>query len=293
MRLFTKFITTALLLATTINVAVGKPAAGIELLQSPAWLIRDGTEKALTRDSEVRGGDVIRTGERARVRIGLEEGSDIRIGPNARVEIPELSAPEERSGLFEGLVSVLRGAFRFTTGEVGAGRSRSIDIRVGAVTAGIRGTDIWGKATDARDFVVLIEGEIEVGTRESSTRLTEAGTAYIQPKDGPARPRERIPMETIGEFALETEPVPERGRLTPRGAWQVNLDSLRNRPRAENARDRYHEAGYPVRLESVRVEGERWHRLLLAGADSRQSAEQWARDFERDFGVRGAWVQKR
>lgn len=272
--------------------AVHAAAARIELLQSPAWLVRGEQETPLTRDAEIRSGDEIRTGERARVRVGLAEGSDVKIGPDARVELPELREPADEGGLFEGLVEIVKGAFRFTTGQVDADRRRDLEFRVGSVYAGIRGTDIWGKSAEDRDFVVLIEGEIEVGTREMSTRLTEPGTAYIQPEIGDAIPDERIPMETIQEFALETEPVPERGRLTPDGQWRVMLDSLRDESRARSARERYHEAGYPVELEAATVNGKRWYRLVLDGAATRESAQAWADEFERNFNVRSPWVRR-
>lgn len=272
--------------------AIAATAAQIELLQSPAWLVRDGQEQPLTRAAELRSGDIIRTGNRARVRIGLTEGSDIKIGPSARVELPRLQAPEQESGIFEGLVEVVRGAFRFTTGQVGVDRRRDMEFRVGAVVAGIRGTDIWGKAAADRDFVVLIEGDIEVGTGETSDRLDEPGTAWIQPKDGDAIPSERIPMATIQEFAQETEPVPERGRLTPDGRWRVMLDSLRDRARAQAALTRYRKAGYPVEIESARIGGQDWHRIVLPGAATRESARVWAAEFERRFDVRDPWVRR-
>lgn len=286
----TRMLLVAALLAPVCVVAA--PAAQIELLQSPAWVIRGDTEVPLTRDAELRSGDVIRTGKRARVRVGLAEGSDIKVGPEARVELSELQAPADEGGLFEGLVEIVRGAFRFTTGQLGADRRRDLEFHVGLVVAGIRGTDIWGKAADDRDFVVLIEGEIEVGTRQTTTRLSEPGTAYIQPKVGDAIPRKRIPMETIREYARETEPVPERGRLVPDGRWQVMLDSLRDPSRARLARERYRAAGYPVVIEIATVGGERWHRLVLEGAATRDSARAWADEFERTFDVRDPWVRR-
>ncbi|MDX1608677.1 MAG: SPOR domain-containing protein [Halofilum sp. (in: g-proteobacteria)] len=288
-------MTFRILLATVLLApfsAVAATAAQIELLQSPAWLVRGGQEEPLTRAAELRSGDIIRTGNRARVRIGLTEGSDLKIGPSARVELPRLQAPEQESGIFESLVEIVRGAFRFTTGQLGVDRRRDLEFRVGAVVAGIRGTDIWGKAAADRDFVVLIEGEIEVGTGEPSGRLDEPGTAYIQPKDGDAIPSEPIAMATIREFAQETEPVGERGRLTPDGRWRVMLDSLRERSRAQAALARYRAAGYPVELESVGIDGRDWHRIVLAGAPSRESARAWAAEFERRFDVRSPWLRR-
>ena len=40
-----------------------------------------------------------------------------------------------------------------------------MSIRVATVTAGIRGTDLWGKSAADRQIVCLIEGRIEVGAR--------------------------------------------------------------------------------------------------------------------------------
>jgi hypothetical protein len=278
-----------LLLAPTAGLA--QPGA-VELLQPPAWIIRGETQVPLTHDASLRSGDIVRTGVRARVRIGLAEGGDVKIGPSARVELPRLRTAEETGGIFEGIAEIVRGAFRYTTGATEVDRGRDLEFRVGTVTAGIRGTDIWGKAADDRDFVVLIEGEIEVGSGGRTTRLDRAGTAYIQPRDGEARSGVEIDSDTIAEFAQETEPVEGRGRLAPDGAWQVMLDSLRAVDRAERARARYREAGYPVVIERARVDGRQWHRIVLPGAASRDDARAFAEAFEADFGVIGAWVRR-
>lgn len=279
----------ALLLPATAGAAT---AAVVELVQPPAWIVRDGDTSPLGPGAQPRSGDIIRTGERTRLRLGLAEGSDIRIGPAARVELPRLEPAADEGGFFDGLVEVVRGAFRFTTGQAEAEHKRRIDIKVGAVTAGIRGTDIWGKAAADRDFVVLLEGEIEAGSRDRSTRLTEPGTAYIQPKDAPAQPGVAIDADTIAEFARETEPLPERGALTPDGDWVTVLDSLREPDRARAARARYREAGFPVEIEQATVEGQRWYRLVLPGAASRADARALAAELERAFDVRGPWVRR-
>ena len=39
---------------------------------------------------------------------------------------------------------------------------RDVRVKVNAVTAGIRGTDVWGKSESDRDIVCLLEGRIDV-----------------------------------------------------------------------------------------------------------------------------------
>jgi len=288
-----RILTTVALLAVLGPTATGAAApAAMEQLQPPAWLVRDGDTRVLRPDERLQAGDTIRTGARARLRIGLAEGSDVKMGSNARAEIPRLAAPESAGGVFELVADIARGAFRFTTGEVGSDRKRDVEISVGQVTAGIRGTDIWGKATPERDFIVLLEGEIEAQSGDTQARLDQPRTAFIQPRDDQPKPQARLPQAKIQRFAKQTEPVPERGILGPDGDWRVLLDSLQDQARARSARGRYREAGYPVDLATVEVDGQRWHRLELSGAISEQAATALARELEGEFNVREAWTRK-
>jgi hypothetical protein len=55
-----------------------------------------------------------------------------------------LAAPPgvQAGGLFEGLLDVVKGAFRFTTTLLSRAHRRRVDVRIANVTAGIRGTDV-------------------------------------------------------------------------------------------------------------------------------------------------------
>src|SRR5262249_39986566 len=81
-----------------------------------------------------------------------------------------------------------RGAPRFTT-DLFARReaARDVKIRIASVTAGIRGTDIWGKSDDRRDLVCLIEGKVEVSRgSDAPVTLDQPLDFYVAPKDGSA-----------------------------------------------------------------------------------------------------------
>src|SRR5205814_10323005 len=71
----------------------------------------------------------------------------------------ELSPARE---LFKAALNVLEGAFRFTTDLATKTRKREVSIRAAQVTAGIRGTDLWGRSRQGNEIVCLIEGEIAV-----------------------------------------------------------------------------------------------------------------------------------
>ena len=95
-----------------------------------------------------------------------------------------------------------RGAFRFTTSVLG--RQREIRARVGTATIGIRGTDVWGKHEDSRDFVVLLEGQIEIERDGRSVAMSEPLSLFMAPAGQPVnRPyRSRRLIRTLSVVGL-------------------------------------------------------------------------------------------
>ena len=60
-------------------------------------------------------------------------------------------------------LEVAKGAFRFTTGVFGNPRAeRDVNVKFGTITAGVRGTDLWGRSVNSDDLVCLLEGGITV-----------------------------------------------------------------------------------------------------------------------------------
>ena len=122
-------------------------SARVEAVQYPAWIDRDGKSAPLTPGTPLQSKDQLRTGANARVLLRLSEGSSVKLGENARFEVEEI----QQKGVFRAALQVLAGAFRFTTEAIAKRQHRDITIKVRNVTAGIRGTDVWGKAFDDRD----------------------------------------------------------------------------------------------------------------------------------------------
>src|SRR5689334_548720 len=85
--------------------------ATVEAVQYPAWLERGGASVPLVPGTRLQPRDQLRTGENARVRLKMGEGSAVKLGEKAHFVI---ESAENRS-VFRSTLSVLAGAFRFTS----------------------------------------------------------------------------------------------------------------------------------------------------------------------------------
>ncbi|MGH8706319.1 MAG: FecR domain-containing protein, partial [Burkholderiales bacterium] len=131
-------------LALAAQLALAAPAAVVEGIQMPAWVERDGMRIPLTVAMELKPGDRLLTGGDSRVLIRLAEGSIVKLGENGMLLLAELDP--RRDGVFQAVMRVAEGAFRFTTEALAKQRRRDVRISVATVTAGIRGTDLWGRS---------------------------------------------------------------------------------------------------------------------------------------------------
>ena len=192
-----------------IALALGWPAwaapqAVVDAVQAPAWRDRDGRAEALAPGMEVQSRDRIRTGEGSRVYLRLADGSTVKLGENGTLLAERLGPGDSK--FFSAALDVAKGAFRFTTDKLRKLSQRDVTIRVATVTAGIRGTDIWGKTEPERDFVCLLEGRITVSHKDGDTReMNEALTFYVAPRNQPPKGVEAADPETVRKWAAETE----------------------------------------------------------------------------------------
>ena len=129
--------------------------------QMPAWVERQGIRSALGIGDDILAGDTIITGDKARVLLSINDGSDIKIGAESQFSFDSASKPSASSP-FTASFRLVSGAFRYTTNKLKEQSKRNIDINVGVISVGIRGTDVWGKSGENDDTVVLIEGDVEI-----------------------------------------------------------------------------------------------------------------------------------
>jgi hypothetical protein len=213
-------------------------------VQYPAWLDRGGYSVPLTPGTPLRESDTLRTGTNARVLLELSEGSTVKLGENARFTVEKV----ESRGIFRSVMHVAYGAFRFTTSALGIGRKRQIDIRVRTVTAGIRGTDVWGKSTDARDLVCLLDGKISVRADEREPVTLDRPRDFYQRARGGEPRLGRVDEEQVRIWSKETEIDGAGPSARMGGKWRVIASKFYNRNDALALSRELRSRGYPAEV---------------------------------------------
>jgi hypothetical protein len=257
----------ALLLLFVLGLAPAAAQPSVEAVQSPAWVERAGVREPLAVGMVLRNSDRVVSGDDARIVLRMPEGSLVKLGSQAQLALDRLGVQHEPDGmLVTAALDVLRGAFRFTTQAAARFRGRrQIDVRIATLTAGIRGTDVWGKAAEDRDIVCLIDGRISVqrGT-EAAFVMDQPLSFYIAPKNEPALPVQPVPPEQLQKWALETDMQPGAGGAHRTGRWRVDLAVTRTQAEALALYDRLRESGYPAQIRPVK-DGEGYAYAIAIG----------------------------
>jgi cell division septation protein DedD len=231
-------------LAIAVSAGVHAQSAKVEAVQYPAWLERGGLVAPLTPGTDLQSKDRLRTGGNARVLLRLSEGSTVKLGENARFEIEQV----ENKGVFRAALQVLAGAFRFTTAAIAKRQHRDVTIRVQNVTAGIRGTDVWGKASGERDLVCLLEGRVQVKSEGSpEVTLDKPRDFYAKPRGGEPQVA-TVDQKQIDTWSRETEIEPGDGAARVGGKWRVAAGRFEKRDSALALARDLRARGFPARV---------------------------------------------
>ena len=252
---------------TAAPAALAAPAAEVEAMQMPAWLVRDGKRSALAPGAQLRDGDRVDTGSGARVLLRLSEGSMVKLGEKAHFSLGAVSSARGADGLFRATMNVIEGAFRFTTTALYKYRGRrEIEVRFPSVTAGIRGTDLWGKASAEREVVALIEGKITLTRRGAQALIMDQPKSLFQAlKDAGVLPVEPIADDVLERYAAETEIRAGQGAAGKAGRWRVYAARTRAQPEALAVYDRLREAGYPAAIQLAQKDGTTVYQVRITG----------------------------
>lgn len=216
----------------------------VEAVQYPAWLVRGGHAVPLAPGTALQPRDRLRTGANARVQLKMGEGSAVKLGENAQFVI---DTTDDR-GIFRATLSVISGAFRFTTDALRQSRKRDVTIKVKNVTAGIRGTDLWGKSTDERDLVCLLEGKISVGSEGHPTVTLDQPLDFYQKPRGAAPAVAKVDAKKIEEWARETEISKDGPAGRVGGRWRVTAATFPTRDAALVLTRTLRAGGYPAEV---------------------------------------------
>ena len=271
-----------LLAVALVSTAQAQPAASVEGVQMPAWVERDGRRTALLPGMELRAGDQIFTGAGSRALVRLAEGSVVKLGENGTLRFARLEPSQE---LFKAALGVLQGAFRFTTELIGQKKKREVDIRVAQVTAGIRGTDLWGRGRKDNEVVCLIEGEIQVGAEGEAPQTLNQPLQFYRRIDAKTQPLGTIDVKQLADWAKETEIEDGKGALRAGGRFSVLLASAPDQRAALALYDELRGAGYPADILPRKDGGQIVYILRIRQVATRADAQALANGLKGKFGI--------
>ena len=100
-----------------------------------------GDPKPLALQAEVEQGDVLIAEDKTFARVRLNDGSNLVLRPNSRVEIQAFRYKEDAPQDDKVDINLVKGGLRVVTGAVGKRNPERFEARTVSATAGIRGTD--------------------------------------------------------------------------------------------------------------------------------------------------------
>ena len=246
-----------------------QPAAVVEGVQMPAWVERSGRTSPVAAGMALQAGDQVRTGAGSRLLVKLAEGSLVKLGENGTLRIAEMAPSKD---VFKAALRVFEGAFRFTTDLAAKQRRREVNITVATVTAGIRGTDLWGRSRNEREIVCLIEGRIEVGAEgEQPVVMDQSRQFYVRDK-GKTQPVGLVEPQQLNEWAKETEIERGKGAARLGGKWSVRLASADSQRDALAVYDQVRKAGYPAEIVPLKDADKRSYVVRIGNLPSKAEA---------------------
>jgi len=268
--------------ALSVLALLGAPATAqtlaVEGVVSPAWMERAGARTPLAVGMQLNDRDRVVTGPGARALLRMAEGSAVKLGENASLAVDGLadkvSAGSAR--LVAASLDVLRGAFRFTTGVFGRpAAGRDVRVRVSTVTAGIRGTDLWGKSDERRDLVCLIEGSISVSHAQTGEfTMAEPLSFFVAPRDQKPLPVAAVDPKQLKEWAAETEIQAGSGGARRGGRYAVTASVSVDQKPALAAYGALRAAGYPAVVRPLKKDdGSIEYRVRIPNLATQQDAE--------------------
>ena len=249
--------------------------AWVSAVQMPAWLERAGRREPLVAGTALAASDAVITGPGARVQLRLAEGSAVRLGESGRLVIGQLSTRRGTRIAVDAALEIARGAFRFTTTRLSRLRGeRDLRVRIATVTAGVRGTDFWGRGTDEREIVCLIEGRIQVARDgEAPVEMSEARSFYIAPVGAPALPVAPVDDKQLAIWAADTALVPGAGATLTGGRTVLTVAESGQQDEALRVWDTLRAAGYAARIRpEPGSEGSLVYRVRIEQLASRAEA---------------------
>ncbi len=159
-----------LLITATLFASIGQVTA----LQGKAQLTRKTEQFNVTKGTKIKENDRLKTQERSKAQIILNDDTIITIGPNSSYlfeRFREGSDPEV-------MMQLQHGFFKVVTGKIGKIAPHRFKIKTKAATIGIRGTQFMASVQNDEEKIGCIQGRIIVWTKDDEYTI-EAGKMII------------------------------------------------------------------------------------------------------------------
>jgi hypothetical protein len=243
----------------------------VEAVQLSASVLRGGVSTPLAPGMELGSRDQVRTGPRSRVVLRIADGSTVKLGEQGSFFLDNARMREDN--VFEAAMRIAEGAFRFTTEALEKfGGRREVNITVKTVTAGIRGTDLWGKSTSDSQIVCLIAGTIEVTSPGERPFTMDRPLSFYALEGELSRAIATVPPDRFREWAAETETQPGRGVSKRGGKWKIAIATGKYDD-ALKIYDELRKAGYPAEIVPSKAGEKRVYGVRLSNFETREDAE--------------------
>lgn len=248
-----KLAVAVVLLVSALPPLAAQPLV-VEGVISPAWVERGGKREPLVSGMTLNAGDKVHTGSGSRMLLRMAEGSAVKLGENATLAIDDLLQKKDGGKtLMNAAFDVVRGAFRFTTGVFAKDPAeRNVKVKIATITAGIRGTDVWGRSTPQDDVVCLLDGQISVDHGGKQFSMAEPLLFFIVPRNQPPKPIASVSQQQVDKWSEETEIRDGNGAARRGGRYRVDVLATRDSGAALQAQNKAQEAGFPARVDSMR-----------------------------------------
>ena len=295
-------IITALIILTCSSLSYAQTTKQffVEGLQAPSWVERNGKKIALSPTTVLNEHDLVITGTTGKVWLEMADGAIVKLGNNAKMKVKSLAIYADENTAdkkIEAGIDILVGAFRYTTSKLhqhlNQNWQRKVDIQLAqSAVLGIRGTDLWGQVKSETQFVVLLEGNINITPNDGSApAVLDQALQIFKIENGTQLPISNVDMSAVQALAPETELDFGQGVQNSEGNTVLNLASTKSLNLAEQLVRELSKQGYSSMIKSIDINRAEWHRVSMSQIASVDDANSISNNLEDGINIISPWIQ--
>jgi hypothetical protein len=142
--------------AASPSMAPGKRAGQLSAVIPADFVVRGPDQKVGAAGEEVLLNDLLKTGQRGRMRFSMDDGSILTVGSNSQIQVVDHNAQSQQTSM-EMLYGKMRAQVTKRTAPGG-----KFEIRTSTAICGVLGTDFYIEATRTSTRVVVFQGLVRL-----------------------------------------------------------------------------------------------------------------------------------